>query len=233
MENNQIAAISVVALLLSVVGLGAVAYTYTTDSDAQAIGISRRVSTYNLIDDAVTGAKLADDAIDSEHYTDDSIDTAHIAASQITNTEMGDDAIDSAEIVDGSVDNIHKAENNSYWTVTFDKEGQYTTTTDPIATFQMPFAATLVEVSATAVDINTSGTADQIYRIFLEEAGTNVLDSTGCNITTDNTPAVATVSDTAIADNAKMEVNVTLSGDTPLLDDLTISLVFKVAHATA
>ena len=201
MENNQIAVIAVVALLLSVIGLGAVAYSYS-DSGAQAIGISRRVSTYNIIDDAITNVKMANDSVDS------------------------------AEYVDGSVDNIHKAENNSYWTVTFDKEGQYTTTTDPIATFQMPFAATLVEVSATALDINTT-IGNESYILDLEEAGVSVLNNGTVAIGADNTPAVGTIFDATIADNAKMEILLTLAGPVPTLDDLTISLVFKVAHAAA
>ncbi|GAI79142.1 unnamed protein product, partial [marine sediment metagenome] len=35
-----------------------------------------------------------------------------------------------------------------------------------------------------------------------------------------------------IADNAKIEIVLTLGGDTPTLDDLTVLLVFKVSHTT-
>ena len=110
MENNQIAVIAVVALLLSVVGLGAVAYTYTTDSDAQAIGISRRVSTYNIIDDAVTNAKMADNSIDSADYVDGSIDNAHLSDDSINSSQIIDDTIDSSDYAAVSIDNEHLAD---------------------------------------------------------------------------------------------------------------------------
>ena len=82
MENNQIAVIAVVALLLSVIGLGAVAYSYT-DSGAQAIGISGKVSTWRILDNAVTNAKMADDSIDSDDYVNGSIDNEHLAIPKV------------------------------------------------------------------------------------------------------------------------------------------------------
>ena len=112
----------------------------------------------------------------------------------------------------------------------FTAEGQYTSTLDPIFTFQMPFAATLTEVSASARDLDVAGT--NAYVIDLEEAGTTVL-STTVALTADNTPVVGVISDSAIADNAKMEIVLTLSGDTsPTLDDLTVLLTFKVGATT-
>ena len=80
MKNRQIAVIAVV--LLSIIGLGAVAYLYS-DSGAQAIGISGKISTWRILDDAVTGAKIADDAIGSEHYKDDLIDTTTLRGEDI------------------------------------------------------------------------------------------------------------------------------------------------------
>ncbi len=129
-----------------------------------------------------------------------------------------------------SIGNAKLAAPNSYFTICISKAGQYTATVDPVATFQMPFSATLVEVSATARDIDT-GDADETYTVDLEEGGTSVLSS-AISIVADNTPVVGTVSDTAIADNAKMEVVLTLGGTTPTLDDLTVLIIFKVAHTS-
>lgn len=114
---------------------------------------------------------------------------------------------------------------NSYFTIALSVNGQETATLDPAGTFQMPFAATLIEVSATARDIDLT-TEDETYTVDLEEAGTTVLSS-AIAIVADNTPVVGTIADAAIADNAKMEVVLTLGGTTPVLDDLTVLLTFK------
>lgn len=129
-----------------------------------------------------------------------------------------------------AIGNTKLAAPNSYFTICITKAGQYTSSLDPVATFQMPFAATLAEVSATARAIDTT-TGDETYTVDLEEAGTTVLSS-AISITASNTPVVGTVTDASIADNAKMEVVLTLGGSTPILDDLTVLLTFKVAHTS-
>lgn len=125
--------------------------------------------------------------------------------------------------------NTKLANPNSYFVVSLTSDGQYTSTVNPLRTFQMPFAATLVEVSACARDIDTAD-ADETYTIDVEEAGTSVLSS-AISITADNTPVVGTISDSAIADNAKMEVVLTLGGTSPAIDDITVLLTFKVGHS--
>lgn len=144
-------------------------------------------------------------------------------------------------LVNGNIDNDNIASNaaivstklaspNSYFTICITKDGQYTSSLDPVSTFQMPFAATLIEVSACARDLDVAGT--NAYTVDIEEAGTTVLSS-AISLTADNTPVVGTISDSAIADNATVEVVLTLSGDTtPALDDLTVLLTFKVGHTT-
>jgi len=117
---------------------------------------------------------------------------------------------------------------NSYFTLALHHEGQETSTLDPAATFQMPFAATLVEVSVCARAIDTSS-GDETYTVDLEEAGASVL-SNAISISASNTPVVGTISDTSIADNAKMEVVLTLGGTTPAIDDLTVLLTYKASH---
>lgn len=124
--------------------------------------------------------------------------------------------------------NAQLAAPNSYFTICITKTGQYTATVDPIATFQMPMSATLIEVSACARDLYAVG-GSASYSIDVQEAGTTVL-SAPISLTTDNTPVVGTVTDSTIADNAKMEIVLTLGGTTPALDDLTVLLTFKTAH---
>ena len=149
---------------------------------------------------------------------------ARVATGYFTNINVSGTATFAA----GSIANASLANPNSFFTIALTHDGQETGTLDPVFTFQMPFAATLVEVSATARDIDVAGT--NAYTIDLEEATVTVLTSP-IAIVADNTPVVGSISDTAIADNAVMEVVLTLSGDTtPTLDDLTVLLTFKVAH---
>jgi len=115
----------------------------------------------------------------------------------------------------------------TYFTIALSVNGQETATLDPAATFQMPFAATLTEISVCARDIDTVD-GNETYTVDLEEAGTTVLSS-AISITADNTPVVGTISDSAVADNAKMEVVLTLDGTSPAIDDLTVLLTFKTA----
>jgi hypothetical protein len=129
-----------------------------------------------------------------------------------------------------AIANTKLAAPNSFFTICITKTGQYTATLDPIATFIMPFGATLTEVSATARDLDVAGT--NAYTVDVEDDGTTVLSS-AIALTADNTPVVGTVSAGTIADNSKMEVVLTLSGDTtPALDDLTVLLTFKVSQTT-
>jgi len=128
-----------------------------------------------------------------------------------------------------AIANTKLANPNSFFTMAFTSDGQHTATVNPLFTFQMPFAATLTEFSAAARDIDTA--QNETYIFDLEEAGTTVLSTTAA-LTADNTPVVGVISDSAIADNAKMEIVMTLGGSTPTIDDLTVLLTFKVGHTT-
>ena len=103
-----------------------------------------------------------------------------------------------------------------------------TNNVNPLHMFQMPFAATLVEVSFVSRGIDTTD-GDETYTIDVEENGTSVLNS-AIAITADNTPVVGTISDAAIADNSKIEVILGLGGTTPLIRSPSVLLTFKVAH---
>ena len=176
------------------------------------------------------------DSITADHLADGdwgdisiSSNTASIDSGVVTSAKIADGTIVNADISSSAaIANSKLAAPKSYFTICIHHEGQETATVDPVATFQMPFAATLVEVSAAARDIDTTN-GNETYTVDLEEGGTSVLDS-AISITADNTVAVGTITDADIADNAKMEVVLTLGGDSPAIDDLTILLTFKVNH---
>lgn len=107
------------------------------------------------------------------------------------------------------------------------KDGQYTSSVANLTTFQMPFKATVIEVSVCARDIDTTD-GDETYQVDIKEGGTTILNST-MNITADNTVVVGTLDDTSLADDAKITVDLTLGGTSPALDDLTILITLKRA----
>ena len=94
----------------------------------------------------------------SEHNTN--FDTIY----SLVNGQIDDANIDSS----AAIANTKLAKPNSYFTICITKAGQYTSSLDPVATFQMPFAATLIEVSASARDLDVAGT--NAYTVDLEEA---------------------------------------------------------------
>ena len=101
---------------------------------------------------------------------------------------------------------------------------QLTATVTSLFAFQMPFKATLVEVSATA---RASGGTSPTLSIDVKEAGTTVLSS-AMSITA-GTVTVGTISDSSIADNAKITVDATIGGTSPTWDDITVLLTFERA----
>jgi len=126
-----------------------------------------------------------------------------------------------------AIANTKLASPNSFFTVCINKDGQFTASLDPIATFQMPFGATLTEVSASARDLDTA--QNETYTIDLEDDGTSALSS-AIALTADNTPVVGTISSASVADNSKMEVVLALGGSTPAIDDITVLITYKVGH---
>jgi len=87
------------------------------------------IATANIIDDAVTAAKMAANSvdsdsyvdgsidlahmsvnsIDSDQYVDASIDLAHLSADSVDGSKIADDAIDSEHYTNGSIDTAHIA----------------------------------------------------------------------------------------------------------------------------
>jgi len=164
-------------------------------------------------------------------------EAAGIAATQtLTNKSIDSDNNTITNIVNADIKaaaaiaNSKLAAGNSYFTVAINHDGQETATVNPIKVFQMPFAATLVEVSAGARDIDTTD-ANETYTIDIEDDGTTTL-SAAIAIVADATPVVGTVSAGTIADNSVIEAVLTIGGTTPTIDDITVLLTFKVAHTS-
>lgn len=114
----------------------------------------------------------------------------------------------------------------TYWTVAFEAvDTAIVASQDPIFTFQMPFAATLIEASAACRDIDVADT-DETYAFALEDDGSAITSAWA--VTADNTVDLATIGTAAVADNSKMEVTLTLGGTSPSAEDCYVLLTFTV-----
>jgi len=129
---------------------------------------------------------------------------------------------------DAAIGNTKLAAPKSYFTVPLCRDGQFTSGQTNLIAFQMPFAATLVEASACARDIDRAD-GSEVYSINILEASASVLSSV-INLTVDNTPVVGVISDATIADNAVITVDLAMGGTTPAIDDITVLLTFKTNH---
>jgi len=168
------------------------------------------VETADIQADAITGAKIADDAINSEHYTDGSIDTAHIAADQIVASLIADNAINSEHYTDGSIDKEHLSAGakTEVIAIACGDETTATAAATAVVTFHMPYAFTLTGVKAGV----TTAPVGSVLTVDINEAGTTIL-STKITIdasekTSGTAATAAVISDTALADNALMTIDV-------------------------
>ena len=138
------------------------------------------VETADIQADAITGAKIADDALDSEHYTDGSIDLAHIATAAKTECIA----------------------------IACSDETTALATATAQATFHMPYAFTLTNVKAGL----TTAPVGSVFTVDINEAGSTIL-STKLTIdaaekTSGTAATAAVISDTSLADNALMTVDI-------------------------
>jgi len=102
-----------------------------------------------------------------------------------------------------------------------------TSTSNPHYLFQMPFNATLVEVSVSAGVVDDANT-NETYSMNVEEDGTTVLGSAiSIPRGSIDTVYVGTITDSSIADNATIEVLFSLGGNTPILGEITVVLTFR------
>lgn len=137
--------------------------------------------------------------------------------------------LENANIASGAaIANSKLAAPKSYFTVALTRDGQFTTGVDNLCTFQMPFAATLVEASACARDIDRAD-GTEVYSIDVLEASSSVLSAV-INLTADATPVIGAIADATIADNAVITIDLDVGGTTPAIDDITVLLTFKLNH---
>jgi len=187
-ENNQIAVIAVVALLLSVIGLGAVAYSYS-DSGAQAIRISGKVNTWQIIDNAVTNAKMDDDSVDSPDYVDGSIDNVHLAVPKVNQ-------------------NVSQTLAYGAFTDNLDKTGYIDFTTDQIPAGAIPLGFKAVVTTgftgdgSADIEVGVAGDTDR----FTADTSTSVFTSS----TVEGSNALAV--DACDGMNAAQTIRVTVTG---------------------
>jgi len=68
------------------------------------------IGTTNIVDSAVTSAKLASNAITTAKITDGNVTQAKLASDSVNGTKIADDSINSEHYVDGSIDTAHIAD---------------------------------------------------------------------------------------------------------------------------
>ena len=100
--------------------------------------------------------------------------------------------------------------------------GTYTATRTGIVTFQIPFKAKVLGVSATARA--SSGTTPTLS-VDVKEGGTSILSTPFFINTSSVTEGV--ISDKTLADEATVTVDLTIGGDTPVWDDITAILTLR------
>lgn len=106
--------------------------------------------------------------------------------------------------------------------VPFHISGQYTATTAGVVKFQIPFKAQVLGVSATA---RASGGTSPTLTVDVKEAGTSILSS-AISITA-GTVAEGIVSDTSLADESAITVDLTIGGTSPTWNDITVILTLR------
>lgn len=95
--------------------------------------------------------------------------------------------------------------------------GQRTATAAAVAGFKLPFPAKVIGVSASA---RASGGTSPTLTVDVKEAGTSIL-SAPVSVTA-GAYAEATVSDSALADEAAITVDLAIGGTSPTWDDITV-----------
>jgi len=113
----------------------------------------------------------------------------------------------------------------SYFTVSFEAaDTAISATQDPIFTWQMPFAATLIECSG-VIRIVDRADADETYAFALEDDGSAITSAWAVSVS--NTADLCTVDTAAVADNSVMEVTLTLGGTSPSAEDAYVVFTFQ------
>ena len=104
----------------------------------------------------------------------------------------------------------------------FQISGQWTATTTSVVRFQLPFKAQVLGVSGTA---RVSGGTSPTLTINVLEAGTTILSSP-ISITA-GAVSEGTVSDTSLADESAITIDLTIGGTSPTWNDITVILTLR------
>lgn len=103
--------------------------------------------------------------------------------------------------------------------IAFHLSGQYTATAADVVKFNLPYAAQLIGVQATA---RASGGTSPTLTVDVQEGAGSVLSS-AMSITA-GTVAEGTITDASLADEAAMTVDLTIGGTSPTWNDITVLL---------
>lgn len=106
--------------------------------------------------------------------------------------------------------------------LTFQYDGQFTATTNPVSKFVMPFAARLLGISGTC---RASGGSSPTLTIGLEDDTVSVLSAAFA--VTAGTVAEGTISTPVVADESVMEIVFTIGGSSPTWDDCTVLITYQ------
>lgn len=106
--------------------------------------------------------------------------------------------------------------------VPFHISGQYTATTASVVKFQLPFKAQVLGISATA---RASGGTTPTLTVDVAEGGTSIL-SAPIAITA-GTVSEGTLTDTSLADESAITVDLAITGTSPTWNDITVLITFR------
>ena len=188
---------------------------------------SNAVVQASLADDAVGAAELASDAVVTASVVDLNVTTAKIAADAITAAKIADDAIDSEHYAAGSIDLEHLA--NAAKTealIVAASDNTTALTAGTVFTFYMPYAMTLTDIKASVL---TAPTGAELI-VDVHDAGTTIMATNKLDIDvsefhTKDAGTQPVLSDTALANNAKIEIIVDQIGSTVAGAGLVIYLI--------
>ena len=147
--------------------------------------------------DSIDGTKMADNAVNSEHYTDGSIDLAHISTGAKTEA-----------LVIAASDNTTAL------------------ATGIVFTFYMPYAMTLTDIRASVLTAPTDAT----LIVDVHDAGTTIMTTDKLDIETTkfhtkDATTQPTLTDTALANNSKIEIIVDQIGSSVAGAGLVVYLI--------